>query len=81
MKKETALKVLAEVREKYFQYIELGWSKPNLRDHTHEELSEGSWSIDWEDGPSEWCYGYRTQVPGVFVEPIMSFVLGVFDNE
>lgn len=77
MNRKTAEAVLAEIKTRFagedFTY------GPNLRDCDHEELSEGSWSIDWEDGPYEWAYGYETAVPGVFVEPIFSFVLGVFD--
>lgn len=78
MNRKTAEKVLAEIKAKYagedFTY------GPNLRDSDHEELPEGSWSIDWEDGPYEWCYGFRSNVPGVFTEPIMSFILGVYDD-
>jgi hypothetical protein len=78
MNRKTAEQVLEEIKARYADY--LPYSQPNLRDNTHEELSEGSWSIDWEDGPDEWCLGYRTEVPGVFVEPIFSFVLGVYDR-
>lgn len=77
MNRKTAEKVLAEVKAAFpgedFTY------GPNLRDSDHEELSEGSFSIDWEDGPYEWCYGFASKVPGVFTEPIMSFILGVYD--
>ena len=34
---------------------EWGLRGPNLRDHTHEELPRGCWSIDWEDGPQDWA--------------------------
>jgi hypothetical protein len=78
MKKETALKVLEEVRA----YV--GDSDPNhgpqLMDHNHEELSEGSWSICYEGGgPEDWAYYFATKYPEVFVEPINSVILGVFD--
>ena len=81
MNKAKALKVLAEVEEQFKLYIEAGYPKPNLRDSDHEELPDGSWSIDWEDGPEEWCYAMpASKIPGVFVEPIMSFILGVYDD-
>ena len=80
MNRKTAEKVLAEVKAAFPAYVNDDGSGPNLRDSDHEELSEGSFSIDWEDGPYEWCYGFTSAVPGVFVEPIMSFVLGVYDS-
>lgn len=81
MRKATAEKVLAEIEAKYAALIEAGiYDRPNLRDADHEELSEGSFSIDWEEGPDEWCYDFETKVPGVFVEPIYSFILGVYDR-
>ena len=80
MKKETALKVLEEVRA----YVgdsdpEYG---PKLMDHNHEELSEGSWSICYEGGggPEDWAYFFESKVPGVFVEPINTCILGVHDS-
>lgn len=77
MNKATATKVLEEIKGQYpsedFVY------GPNLRDEFHEELPEGSWSIDWEDGPEEWAYRFRTTIPGVYVEPIFSFTIGVYD--
>lgn len=79
MNKRTATKVLAEVEKKFSLYIKAGYSRPNLRDADHEGLPKGSWSIDWEDGPEEWCYEFSTAVSGVFVEPIYSFILGLYD--
>lgn len=78
MNKATATKVLEEIKG---QYPEWDFTDgPNLRDSNHEELSDGSWSIDWEMGPENWAYRFRTAVPGVFVEPIFSFTLGVFED-
>ena len=80
MNRKTAEKVLAEVEAKYSMYLDGAYGKPNLRDYTHEELSKGSWSIDWEEGPEGWVYAFRTEVPGVFVEPIAGWgCLGVFN--
>jgi hypothetical protein len=79
MNKRTAQKVLKEVEKQFHVYIEAGYSRPNLRDASHEQLTKGSWSIDWEEGPEEWCYRFESKVPGVFVEPIYSFVLAVYD--
>jgi hypothetical protein len=58
-----------------------------LADHNHEELSEGSWSIAWEgwSGQNPWTYevtlyGPVSNVPeDVFLEPINSWCLGVFE--
>lgn len=72
MNKRTAQKVLAEVKAQF------GTDEPTLYNADHEGLSKGSWSIAWE-GADEWTYGFRTQVPGVFVEPIASWCLGVYD--
>lgn len=77
MNKETAEKVLAEVQKKYNPNG--FYSDPFLFDGSHEELSEGSWVISWEEGPYEWAYtSWPTDVKGVFVEPVNSFTLGVF---
>jgi len=76
--REQAEAVLAEVKDRF---REAGWfvNEANLRDHNHEGLSEGSWSIDWEGvSPEDWAIGYKTEVPGVHVEPILSFVLGIY---
>lgn len=81
MNKAKATKVLREVEEQFKLYIEAGYPKPNLRDADHEGQSKGSWSIEWEDGPDEWCYAMpASKIPGVFVEPIYSFILGVYDD-
>ena len=73
--KAKAEKVLAELQEIADKYgISNG---PNLRDHHHEELRPGSWSIDWEEGPEGWCYDFTTKVPGVFVEAINHCIIGV----
>ena len=72
MNRKTAELVLAEVKAKF------NTEEPELFDADHEELPEGSWSIAWEPG-FEWAYGYRTEVPGVFCEPILHCILGVHD--
>lgn len=76
--REQADAVLEELKTRF-----LAWDveAANLRDHEHEELSPGSWSIDWEGQgftcPESWAIDYETEVPGVFVEPITSFILGI----
>lgn len=64
-----------------------------LADHNHEELSPGSWSVAYEgwDSDAPWtsivsmkvfeadCPDYL-KVPGVFMEPIASWCLGLFDE-
>jgi hypothetical protein len=72
MNRSTAEKVLEEVREQF------DTDEPMLYDADHEELSEGSWSIAWEAG-NDWPHFFRCTVPGVFVEPIASWCLGVYD--
>jgi hypothetical protein len=81
MNRAKAERVLKEIEKQFHVYIEAGYPRPNLRDHTHEEMPEGSWSIDWEDGPDEWCYRFSTKVSGVHTEPIFSFVLGLYDAD
>lgn len=79
MDKETALKVLDEVKTKFAGYQEAFRSYPVLFDGTHEDLSEDAWVISWEEGPYEWAYtAWPTAVQGAFVEPVNSFTLGVF---
>lgn len=62
-----------------------GWSHvdgPTLRDADHEEQPDGCWSIAWEGAPEDWAmkasYEFRNLVPGVFLEPMYSWCLGVF---
>ena len=63
---------------------EAGWdhSQIHLRDHTHEELPQGRWSVDWEGQglvcPEEWAVKFRCTVPGVGVEPILPFILLIY---
>lgn len=74
MNRKTAEKVLAEVKAQF------GTDEPALYDHNHEELSEGSWSIAWEgSGRDCWPMDFTNTNPDVFVEPIASWCLGVFD--
>lgn len=79
MNKKTASIVLAEVQN--FVGVTEGYSAPQLMDNDHEGLSEGSWSICFEGGGNveDWALHFRTKVPGVFVEPINSCILGVHD--
>lgn len=73
MNRKTAEKVLAEVKAKF------GTDEPTLYSAEHEELSPGSWSIAWEGGVDYWTMEFVTTVPGVFVEPIAGWCLGVYD--
>lgn len=72
MNKRTAEKVLAEVKATF------GTDEPTLYSADHEGLSKGSWSIAWE-GDYEWPMRFQTKVPGVFVEPIAGWCLGLYD--
>jgi hypothetical protein len=80
-----ARKVLDEITKLW--PVGEGQDGPNLRDHDHEDLSPGSWSIDWEggDAPYDWTflfvdrqYESRTIPAGVFIEPINGVILGVY---
>jgi hypothetical protein len=77
--REQAEAVLEELKTRF-----LAWDveAANLRDHTHEELPKGCWSIGWEGQgficPEAWAVDYQTEVPGVFVEPLNSVILGLY---
>lgn len=51
--------VLAIIEKRFACYITSNSGpsdRPRLRDHTHGEVSLGSWSIDWESGsPEAWA--------------------------
>lgn len=62
-----------------------GWSHqdgPTLRDADHEEQEPGCWSIAWECAPEDWAstasYEFRDLVPGVFLEPMYHWCLGLY---
>jgi hypothetical protein len=77
MNKRTALKVLAEVQAYVGDNSDNG---PKLYGADHEGLSRGSWSIAYEGGgPESWACSFESKVPGVFVEPILGCILGVFN--
>jgi hypothetical protein len=72
--------VLTELKDRFSK---AGWlvDRANLRDHNHEGLLPGRWSIDWEGQgsicPEDWAIDYQTEVPGVLTWAIMPFVLGI----
>jgi hypothetical protein len=76
--------VVEEIKRQF--PAEQGWDHDqiHLRDHTHEGLPKGRWSVDWEGQgyvcPEDWAVKFTTSVPGVGVEPIMSFVLLIYPN-
>lgn len=54
--KAQAEKVLKQVRMAFAEYLgDEPYGTPTLRDHNHECLDSGCWSIDWEEGPFEWA--------------------------
>lgn len=73
MNKRTANKVLAEVKATF------DTEEPTLYDAGHEGLPKGSFSIAWEGGAEDWTYEFRTAVPGVYVEAMNHWSLGVYD--
>lgn len=78
MNKAKATKVLEEVRT-FVGYGDVYYG-PQLMDHNHEELPEGSWSICYEGGgPESWACIFQSQVPGVHTEAILGCILAVYD--
>jgi len=73
MRRTKAEKVLAEIKAQF------GTDEPKLYDADHEGLSKGSFSIAWEGG-DDWTFRFESKVPGVFVEPIAGWCLGVYDE-
>lgn len=80
--KEQAEAVLKAIKERYpeSQYCD----PPTLYPHDHEEMPEGCWSIAWEGAPEDWVdhvsglWGKGIKVPGVFLEPMASWCLGLY---
>lgn len=80
MNKRTANKVLAELEATHAEFIAAGFGRPTLRDADHEGLPKGSFSIDWELGPENWSSSFFCTVPGVYVEAINHWLMGVYDR-
>lgn len=48
--------IRAAIEKRFSAYVHDGqYGRPTLYDHTHENLSAGSWVIVWEEGPYEWA--------------------------
>ena len=82
--KGQAEQVLEAIKAKWPESA--GWSHidgPTLRDADHEEQREGCWSIAWEGGPEDWVSqaSQDIDVPGVFLEPMYSWCLGLYPEE
>ncbi|QMP84614.1 hypothetical protein KGG93_gp72 [Streptomyces phage Endor2] len=80
MKREQAEQVLAKIEELY--PLDKGYFF--LADHNHEGLSEGAWSLALE-GAGEWVFEVSEKagrepewLPGVFLEPVTSWCLGIY---
>ena len=71
--------ILDDIKAVYAQYLMGASTGPTLRDHDHEELPAGSWSIDWEEGPEGWVFEYsqNTGQLGLLLEPINHVILGI----
>lgn len=55
----------------------------NLRDHHHEQLPHGCWSIDWEDGALDGWAMELSEVPmptGVWVDAINGCIAAVLPS-
>ena len=84
--KAQAEKVLSAVKEMWPEAD--GWSHvdgPFLHPAEHEEMRPGCWSISWEGAPEDWAlqagWKLRGHVPGVFLEPMTSWSLGLYPDE
>ncbi|WLW38617.1 hypothetical protein [Streptomyces phage Verabelle] len=80
MNRETAELVKAKIEELY--PLDAGYFF--LADHNHEGLSEGAWSLALE-GAGEWVFEVSEKagrepewLPGVFLEPVTSWCLGIY---
>lgn len=72
--------VLADIKATYASYITAPTDGPQLRTNDHEELPTGCWSIDWEEGPTDWTldYSQARSGQGQLLEPINHIILGVY---
>lgn len=81
--RETAEVVLQAIHHTYD--IEPGCG-PNLREHDHEGLPPGCWSIDWEHGGRTWHWTFAAEFglpagceeSAVLLKPIGSHSIGIF---
>jgi hypothetical protein len=78
--REQAEQVKAKIEELY--PLDKGYFF--LADHNHEGLSEGAWSLALEGHP-EWVFEVTEKqhaepewLPGVFLEPVTSWCLGIY---
>lgn len=80
---EQAEQVLQAVKDKWPMYVVPFSDGPTLYPHDHEEMPKGCWSIAWEGGPEDWSWrtSMEITVPGVFLEPMNSWCLGLFPRE
>lgn len=91
MERETA----EQVKKALMKYFEAEYGDApdfGLHDHNHEELEEGSWSLNaegWYDNDGNlWAYCLPTEdelqpfgMPeGVWLEPLYGWLLGVYDK-
>lgn len=88
---ESRAKRVVAVVERYFAdegFADVPDSEWIFRDHTHEELPPGSWSLACEGYlPPDWAVEVsgdpevraEMQRLGVFLEPILGCILGIYD--
>lgn len=85
--RESAEAIVSAIRAAHPLYLADGERGPVLFGHEHEQLPAGGWSIAWEGGsPEDWArefcdlvfLGKATVPAGVHLEPIFSFVLGLY---
>lgn len=79
--KKQAEAVLQAIKDRWPE--SQGWSHidgPTLYPHDHEEMPVGCWSIAWEGAPEDWVHyaSMEIKLPGVFLEPMHSWCLGIY---
>lgn len=76
--REQAEQVVAKLQKKFKKNYH-DHNPFSIRDHNHEGLPEGSWSIDWEGEVPDWAFKVKENiVPGVHVEALEPWCLAVY---
>lgn len=76
--KRQAEQVLAAVKAKYAEDVEY-FGAPKLYP---PGFHASGWTVAWECGPEDWVYRYTDYAqPGLFLEPVNHWCLGVYRDE
>lgn len=85
-KAERALAAVEKKYKKYLSYEENAEYHPQLMQNWSLIGSPARWAIVWEEGsPDDWALKWgsvrREDPTGIFMEPLCSFALGVYDGD